>query len=371
MKKTTLLISVLLVGVLAGICVIRIKVNRPPDEEIQLARKMLAEAKLLNSPRYAKELYSEALGFYDSAMAEWNRENERIILLRNYILTAEFAGKSSESSRRAMAVAKMNISNLEKELEPRITGLGQKIKDFEHKFGAFPMESKQREEILGSKLKYAEALLAFENKNYPVCQAKLDSAEFTLSLAFLQYEQLLTGYLNENSLWSEMLKKTISHSRKHKTYCIVVDKLARECILYKDGEIQKVYSVELGANWIGDKHQQGDKSTPEGYYKITEKKSRGQTSYYKALMLDYPNEEDQVRFLQKKKNGQLRPDAKIGNHIEIHGHGGKGADWTDGCIALRDEDMDAIFKHCSPGTWVTIVGSAVYPLPIERQKDES
>ena len=201
-----------------------------------------------------------------------------------------------------------------------------------------------------------------------LCQAKLDSAEITLSRYIFHYEQWLTGYLDQNSLWTEMLKRTISHSRKYNTYCIVVDKLARECILYKDGEVLKVYSVELGANWIGDKHQQGDKSTPEGYYKIIEKKSQGDTRYYKALMLDYPNEEDQARFLQKKKNGLIKPDAKIGNHIEIHGNGGKGADWTDGCIALQDEDMDVIFKLCSSGTWVTIVGSALNPLLIEKQK---
>ena len=124
MKKKSLFISILLVGMLAGLGIIRIEVNKPPEQEIRLARKMLAEAKLLKSPRYANELYSEALGFYDSALIEWNRENERFILLRDYQRTGELARKSSESSRRALSGAKMNISKLEKELEPRINGAG-------------------------------------------------------------------------------------------------------------------------------------------------------------------------------------------------------------------------------------------------------
>ena len=56
---------------------------------------------------------------------------------------------------------------------------------------------------------------------------------------------------------------------------------------------------------MGDKNQQGDKSTPEGLYKITDKKSNGQTTFYKALMLDYPNDDDKKRFLQNKKNGVI------------------------------------------------------------------
>ena len=138
---------------------------------------------------------------------------------------------------------------------------------------------------------------------------------------------------------------------------IIIDKIARELSIYKNGEIFKQFPVELGVNWIGDKQQQGDKTTPEGLYKIIAKKQNGQTMYYKAFLLDYPNEDDKKRFLLNKKNGIINQDAEIGNLIEIHGNGGKGIDWTDGCIALNDTDMDEIFKFCTIGTKVTIVGS--------------
>jgi len=83
----------------------------------------------------------------------------------------------------------------------------------------------------------------------------------------------------------------------------------------------------------------------------------GETRFYKALLLDYPNEDDRTRFTQNKKKGVLGTDAEIGGHIEIHGVGGKGADWTDGCIALKNKDMNVVFNLCPVGTKVVIVGS--------------
>ena len=56
-------------------------------------------------------------------------------------------------------------------------------------------------------------------------------------------------------------------------------------------------------------------------------------------------------------NGALPASANIGGMIEIHGDGGKGVDWTEGCIALKDNEMDTIFRYAVIGTPVTIVGS--------------
>jgi murein L,D-transpeptidase YafK len=108
---------------------------------------------------------------------------------------------------------------------------------------------------------------------------------------------------------------------------------------------------------MGDKRHQGDQATPEGYYKITEKKDGTGTKYYKALLLNYPNEDDLKRFNLEKKKGTLRKSTDIGGSIEIHGNGGKGIDWTNGCIALKDSDMDVVYRISQAGTIVTIVGS--------------
>jgi murein L,D-transpeptidase YafK len=94
-------------------------------------------------------------------------------------------------------------------------------------------------------------------------------------------------------------------------------------------------------------------------YKITQKFDGSKTKYYKALLLDYPNEEDKEKFRYEIQHGSLPASAKIGGLIEIHGNGGKGIDWTEGCIALTDREMDVVFKLVKVGTPVTIIGSLI------------
>jgi murein L,D-transpeptidase YafK len=100
-------------------------------------------------------------------------------------------------------------------------------------------------------------------------------------------------------------------------------------------------------------------ATPEGMYKIAQKFDGSKTKYYKALLLDYPNEEDKEKFRSEIQHGSLPASAKIGGLIEIHGNGGKGIDWTAGCIALTDSEMDIVFRIAKVGTPVTIIGSMV------------
>lgn len=362
MKPRLILYSLLAVLGILSIAIIRVLSNDPPDKAVNQARKMLSEAELAKSSRYAREQYVQAAAYYDSAMKAWSRENERMILFRNYEGVKDLAGKSAESSRKAGELARRNMVKAEEMLEIRMQGLEERMKVFEDTYGNFPMNAMHRGAVAQSKIQYSEAVLAFQNKNYSLCRSKLDSLEQTMNDLLQFHEELLRTYLTEYPNWSAMVEKTINHSRRNKACCLVVDKLARECMLYKDGKLIQSYAVELGPNWVGHKRQQGDKSTPEGMYKISDKKSRGQTAYYKALMLNYPNEEDKKRYLQNKQNGSIRQDANIGSLIEIHGHGGKGTDWTDGCIALKDEDMDVVFNHCSVGSWVTIVGSTNSPV---------
>lgn len=361
MKIKPLLFTSFMVLGLAGAAMFWIKQNEPPQDEVIKAGKMLAEAELQKSPKFAKQAFAEASVNYDSAMIEWAKQNERFILFRDFGKVSEFAKKSIESSERAIGQSQKEITNTEDQLATRIKKIGEKLKKFETNFGKFPLDKKHRDEFSKSKLLFAESLQTYRNKNYSVCKSQLDSVELVVNATYTHYLKKLENYFDDYPRWHEMVKQTISSSKKNQTYAVVVDKFSRHIYLYKNGTIFKQYSIELGANWIGDKMQQGDKSTPEGLYKIVEKKQNGQTKYNKAFLLNYPNEDDLKRFSQNKKNGSIKQNAKIGNLIEIHGHGGKGIDWTDGCIALTDKNMDELYKFCPTGTKITIVGS-VKPL---------
>ena len=76
-------------------------------------------------------------------------------------------------------------------------------------------------------------------------------------------------------------------------------------------------------------------------------------------MLNYPNQQDLEEFNRKVQSGALPAGAKIGELIEIHGDGGRGGNWTEGCVALKNNDMDVLFQHVDSGTPVTIIGSSI------------
>jgi hypothetical protein len=157
--------------------------------------------------------------------------------------------------------------------------------------------------------------------------------------------------------WKSWAGAGIAESRLTGHAVILVDKLRRRLAVYQGGEWAKSFSAELGANGLQRKAHAGDRATPEGSYRVVERKQGTATNYYKALLINYPNDEDVARFADGKRTGTIPRRAGIGGLIEIHGEGGEGRDWTDGCVALTNQDMDWLFDHAPVGTLVVIVGT--------------
>ena len=158
-------------------------------------------------------------------------------------------------------------------------------------------------------------------------------------------------------VWREWVEETVAWSRRTGRVALVVDKDAHVLSVYQGGRLLREYDAELGWNNVGDKFQEGDGATPEGRYKVTQLKGRGQSRYYKALLLDYPNRDDLARLERLEADGTLPRGTRPGSLIEIHGEGGRGKDWTDGCVAVTNAEMDWLFARVGMGTPVTIVGS--------------
>ncbi len=157
--------------------------------------------------------------------------------------------------------------------------------------------------------------------------------------------------------WRGWIRQAVETSRLTGGVSFVVIKERHRLEVYRAGKLVSSVLVDLGANSINQKLHAGDRTTPEGLYHITKKKSYGQSKFGMALLLDYPNAEDRRRFQAAKARGELTRRTAIGGLIEIHGEGGKGYDWTDGCIAPDNHAMEVLFKEASVGTMVAIVGS--------------
>ena len=134
---------------------------------------------------------------------------------------------------------------------------------------------------------------------------------------------------------------------------IVVEKSKRQMKLMRGGEVLKTYQVALGAQPVGAKDRQGDHKTPEGVYKVDSKKPNSQ--FHRALHISYPSAADGER----ARTLGMSP----GGDVEIHGLGAKygwvGAahreyDWTDGCVAVTNREIDEIWPLVPVGTPVEI-----------------
>lgn len=334
---------------------------KPPVTEMDNARKSLAEAAAKDAGTYSGKLYGEARILYDSAMANWKRENGKFIYFRNYDRVVEFAALAEKKAVQAAASSRKNSENLEIKLRHKIDSLNKLIVEFDRLFKSYPLTQEFHGRFSRGKLVLKESEVAYGKRQFLQSNIKMTDAEYLLTSSYDNAVSRLRDYFSSYPDWEEWVNKTVADSKRRHSYAIIVDKYAKKCYIYLNGNIKYEYDVELGKNWVGDKRQKGDMATPEGMYKVTKKFDRGRTKYYKALLIDYPNEKDKLEFKNGIAEGTLDRNAKIGGMIEIHGNGGRGIDWTEGCISVTDKEMDTIFKITGIGTPVTIVGS-VSPL---------
>ena len=130
---------------------------------------------------------------------------------------------------------------------------------------------------------------------------------------------------------------------------IVVWKSQRKMALFKNKTLLKTYTIRLGFNPIGHKQKEGDGRTPEGRYFITHHNPN--SAYHLSLGINYPNNND----LRRAKKLGLKP----GKDIYIHG-GPKNIfthfflDWTGGCIAVLDREIEEIYAMVPDGTVIYI-----------------
>jgi murein L,D-transpeptidase YafK len=128
---------------------------------------------------------------------------------------------------------------------------------------------------------------------------------------------------------------------------VEVHKADRKMYLLHNSKVLKAYNIKLGGNPIGPKQFEGDRKTPEGAYFITHRNPR--SAYHLSLGISYPNDANRA-FAQA--NGK-----PPGGDIFIHGANNLGSsrgDWTVGCIAVSDRQIEEIYAMVKPGTPIVI-----------------
>jgi murein L,D-transpeptidase YafK len=134
---------------------------------------------------------------------------------------------------------------------------------------------------------------------------------------------------------------------------VVILKKERKLILYSQGQVLKTYSISLGAEPVGAKTREGDHKTPEGHYTLDRRNPKSQ--YYRSIHISYPKPDQ----LENARRQGASPGGDVFIHGLPNGFGWLGStqrryDWTDGCIAVTNAEMDEIWRAVPDGTPIEI-----------------
>ncbi len=134
---------------------------------------------------------------------------------------------------------------------------------------------------------------------------------------------------------------------------VLVEKSKSSLTLFRADKSFAVFHVVFGANPVGHKLREGDERTPEGRYTLDAKKS--DSAFHKAIHISYPNERD----VANANTQGVEPGGAIMVHGQKNGLGWLSAiaqlfNWTNGCIALRNDDMDQVWESVDVGTPIEI-----------------
>lgn len=336
--------------------------DKPLPSEVGLAEAQEHELWRKGADIYAPEEYAMFKADLGNANQRTAYESSRWSLLRDY--------DSLARDYRVLLERGRFISNL---IDERAEISSVRVKDrsayYENrlkslrKLGSFVNEGRlSRADITKAELKLMEAGTLFDEGKFMQADAKLDETAGYIESAETALKRIYSRFTNTAKLydWKRWSDETIAASKKKGSYAIVVAKLERKLFVYKNGIIFKKYNVGIGKNGSFEKVHEGDNATPEGKYRVVSKNPR--SAYRKALVLNYPSDEDRQRFSESKNKGMLPRTAKIGGLIEIHGGGKDGM--TYGCIALDNRQIDELYSISAVDTPVTIVGTLDVPAEI-------
>lgn len=273
--------------------------------------------------------YQDALGTYHQILEKYPAARDRVLF--------------------EMGIIYAHPANIQKEYQKSLACFQDVIKDFPD--SSYRKDSQIMAFNINTTISKDETIAAqrthIETLQNTLISHRNESAALLIKSAAL--EQALTSKENEISA----LKREVFTLQKGPVDKILVEKQARRLTLILQGTPLKSYRIALGGNPDGPKEKQGDNKTPEGSYVIDALNKS--SHYHLSLHISYPNENDRKR---AKKMG-VAPGGNIMIHGSKNGLSWAGdmhtqVDWTKGCIAVTDREIEEIARLAPPGTVVEI-----------------
>lgn len=334
------------------------RLTPPPDPTGARVRDLLLRADKAGATEYAKGKRLQADADLSAALREVNGQFAQPFYSRNFTRAASLLEAASAAALGLHAEVKASSDRDRLDTIKILAEVDDHLAGARALAGHTSGDAYVRQRLTRAEICARDAKTLLASGRY---RSAATAARESLAAARVSSQRSL-GLLSRFSdpanvaRWRQWLREAQDESQRSGIALVVVKEHHRLDI-YKGGKVIRSMQVDLGANSLKQKLHAGDRATPEGRYRITVKKNHGQSKYGQALLLNYPNEEDRARFTNAKSRNQIARRTGIGGLIEIHGQGGRGEDWTDGCVAPEDREMSWLFNQVRVGTMVVIVGS--------------
>jgi L,D-peptidoglycan transpeptidase YkuD (ErfK/YbiS/YcfS/YnhG family) len=328
----------------------------PPYFDKLSTQSALNEARRSGAPRWAPDTMREAEAATKAAFAAYRLEEVKFLPFRDFRGVRAAIDIAQTKIERALADGNKNRLAAKADADQALADAVRDTARSSDVAEAMHLGAYNRTLLQKSKIALDEARSIYDRGDYVQCAARAREAGIGSRAVSVNAAEAAARYADASLVarWNRMVSETVAWSRATGDTAIVVFKENHRVDLYDGGRVVRSYPADMGYLSVNDKLRSGDAATPEGRYRVTAKKPG--STYYKALALNYPNDEDRAQFEQLRRQGRIPRGASLGGLIEIHGNGGRGKDWTKGCVALADQDMDDLFRRADVGTPVTIVG---------------
>ena len=333
--------------------------DTPPLEQMEGARRALAAAGKVEGLLRVPEVCAAAQADLARAESEIRMQDKRSAWSRSYGDARLLAARALAAGQICAAHARAEASVRRDRAEAALRDLQDGITRAEILARHAPDGEGLKDGLLRATLALGEGRTSFGLGRYERAEEAAARGRALVRQSVDDIDRFIENFRRNPRLpqWRRWVAETVKESRSRNRTVILVDKLRRQMLLVRGDDDVASYLIDIGLGGMESKTRAGDASTPEGRYKVTEIRGPGQTRYHRALVLDYPNEEDVAHFKAMKRAGTLPRGGTIGGNIEIHGSGGRERDWTQGCVAMSDDDIDDLVQQVEVGTPVTIVGT--------------
>jgi hypothetical protein len=329
--------------------------EEPVPPEVKLAETQEFNLWRAGAPLYLQEPFSRYRDALDKAKDSLIQVNSRFSWFRDYQpVQAEFVQVLKQGDE-LFTLLEIEKQNRAVRVRKQMTDLRERLRHLDQCSRMTNEDRASRSSLTRAEVTLNEARTLYDGQQYRNSEEKLKDVETHLSTAEKLITPVLSRYKDKGLIrkWKKWAEETIEESADREIYSVVVIKAERKLCLYQNGRLLKTYPVGLGRSGWSDKQRAKDNATPEGKYRIIGKNPR--SPYHRALLINYPNEEDREEFHRAKKRGLLPETARIGGSIEIHGGGSKGM--TYGCLSLANNDIEELYTIVEAGTPIAIVGA--------------